>query len=161
MPIIVLHILYTLHLPGYNRPTHYTICTTPQSCQPIDCLHILCSLYLSSYNTHYNLYPHIPPNPPLQSCQPIAMLHITAPIRYSRYRVYVTLERLANLPYSIDAISFKVVCITITVFITVRGSHPTTSISGNNVGKCLLESIFLASCSGIKFKVTLKLLYFR
>ena len=32
----------------------------------------------------------------------------------------------------------------------------TTSFSGNNVRKCLLESDFLASCSGIP---TLKLLY--
>ena len=36
--------------------------------------------------------------------------------------------------------------------------YPTSSISGNNVQKCLLESDFLANCSGIP---PLKLLYFR
>ena len=39
----------------------------------------------------------------------------------------------------------------------LRG-YPTTSISGNNVRKVLLENDFLSSCSGIP---ALKLLYFR
>ena len=39
----------------------------------------------------------------------------------------------------------------------LRG-YPTTSISGNNILKCLLECDFLASCSGIP---PLELLYLR
>ena len=35
--------------------------------------------------------------------------------------------------------------------------YPTTSISGNNIRQCFLESDLLASCSGIP---PLKLLYF-
>ena len=37
--------------------------------------------------------------------------------------------------------------------------YPTTSISENNIRKCLLEIKFLASCSGVRLP-PLKLLYF-
>ena len=45
----------------------------------------------------------------------------------------------------------------VSTYSLLRG-YPTTSISGNNVRKCLLENHFLASCRGIP---PLKLLYFR
>ena len=75
------------------------------------------------------------------------ILHDTGDVLYRRRYHHRNLRSLI-LYYSVGILVMKTPC----------DSHPTTSISGNNVQECLLESDCISSCSRIP---PLKFLFIR